>query len=152
DGAFLATGGTSGEIDLWDVGRGDVRLRLEGHRNQIYRLSFDPAGALLASSAWDETTRLWEVAGGRQLVGYRAGAPELHFSTDGQTLSCACDAATCQLIEIVQPTGYRRLTSHTPRTGRFGLDLSADWSLAAVAGNEGIRLVDVLAGQDLGCI
>jgi WD40 repeat protein len=150
DGSLVASGGVGGEINLWDVRRGELYMRLEGHHGLVNDLTFDHNGKLLASSAWDGTTRLWDVASGQQAVLYPKGVSDLRFSLDDRTLGCAVDATNCQLLEVAHPTGYQRLTTHLTHSGCRDLDFTADGRLLAIAGDNGIRLVDVLSGLDLG--
>lgn len=76
---LLATGHADGEILLWDRNRlwhdGGVEPagRLEGHDGEVRALAFAPApsrpaGALLASGATDQTTRLWDPARGEPVA------------------------------------------------------------------------------------
>src|SRR5262245_38204006 len=58
----LVTAGEDGRIALWSAGdRPDV---LTGHEGPVVALSVSPDGRTLASAAWDQTVRLWPLAGG----------------------------------------------------------------------------------------
>jgi WD40 repeat protein len=96
--------------------------------------------------------RLWDVATGRPLVVYRGAFGNLVFSEDDRLLAGACETSRCQLFEVAWPTGYRRLPPRLTHAQALDLDFTADWRLAAVAGSGHVRLVDVLAGDDLGLV
>lgn len=42
-------------------------LTLEGHRDVVFSVAFDPSGRTLASGSADYTVKQWEVQGGRLL-------------------------------------------------------------------------------------
>ena len=60
----------------WPAGKGlthpdaEVRLhpvmmlRLQGHSDKVTGVAFSPDGAMIASSSWDQSVRVWEVASG----------------------------------------------------------------------------------------
>jgi WD40 repeat protein len=57
------------------VGNGQVVRTLRGHTSTIIGLDFSPTEAILASSAWDGTIRLWDVATGACLRNLCAPRP-----------------------------------------------------------------------------
>lgn len=71
DGRYLASGGRSGTVRLWDVARDAQILRLHGHTQPVRTVAFHPQGGLLATGSEDETVRLWTIAG-NPLVGRAA--------------------------------------------------------------------------------
>jgi WD40 repeat protein len=92
DSKTLATAGWDGRVWLWDVARGEVRLRVQGSDKWVRVLAFSPDGKTLAAGGKDQVVRLWDVATGRPLVtfsGHRAG-PEgvttLAWSPDSEHL------------------------------------------------------------------
>jgi WD40 repeat protein len=63
DGVWLASGGHSGTVWLWDAYTGRQLLRLHGHTQPVECVAFHPNGQLLSSGSDDETVRLWVVSG-----------------------------------------------------------------------------------------
>ena len=63
DGRYLATGGVTGLIRLWDP---DLRIvrNLEGHTGTVMSVSFSRDGRLLASNATDDSVRVWNASTG----------------------------------------------------------------------------------------
>ena len=61
---------------------------LEGHTAPIAALAVSPDGATLASASWDQTVRLWPLAGGvpRVLDGHTQNVNGVAFAPDGRTL------------------------------------------------------------------
>ena len=55
-------------ISVFDMADGEQLSLLQGHLSEGIRLCFQPGGDLLASSAWDGTTRLWDPIRGRLIV------------------------------------------------------------------------------------
>ena len=61
---------------------------LEGHTAPIVALAVSPDGATLASASWDQTVRLWPLAGGapRVLEGHTQNVNGVAFAPDSRTL------------------------------------------------------------------
>jgi hypothetical protein len=63
---------------------------LEGHKDVVISVAFDPAGRTLASGSNDYTVKLWDVATGkllRTLEGHTRGLEAVAFSADGRILA-----------------------------------------------------------------
>ncbi|MHC4945728.1 MAG: WD40 repeat domain-containing protein [Planctomycetota bacterium] len=86
DNERLAAGNYLG-ARLWNFGQEACRV-LKGHESYVYRVTFHPDGSLLASSAWDDTVRLWDPFTGEPLATLPAGQSrwKLSFSPDGTRL------------------------------------------------------------------
>src|SRR3979411_2033689 len=63
-----ATAGADGRIAIWTAGNVQPDRVFEGHSAPIAALAVSPDGATLASASWDQTLRLWPLAGGAPRV------------------------------------------------------------------------------------
>ncbi|GAB2228167.1 hypothetical protein Droror1_Dr00009997 [Drosera rotundifolia] len=85
------------EIFVWSMKTGRLLDILSGHEGPVHGLMFSPTNAILASSSWDKTVRLWDVFEGKGnverfphthdvlTVVYRPDGKQLAASTlDGQ--------------------------------------------------------------------
>ncbi len=83
-----ATAGADGRIAIWTPGNARPDAVLEGHTAPIAALAVSPDGATLASASWDQTVRLWPLAGGapRVLDGHTQNVNGVAFAPDGRTL------------------------------------------------------------------
>src|SRR5690606_27198994 len=67
-GDLLAVGCEDSNVYLWSTKAGRLERVLRGHSAEVVRVSFDDEGTLLASSAWDTRTRLWDIDTGETIV------------------------------------------------------------------------------------
>ncbi len=88
-GDLLATGTTSGRIDLWDVSTSALPRPLHGHISLVSFMALSPDGRTLATASWDRSIKLWDSETGRELrtLGRENWMYTLAFSPDGNTLA-----------------------------------------------------------------
>jgi WD40 repeat protein len=91
DGSLLAAGGGTparfGEIQLWDVAAGTLRRSVVLTGDTVFGVSLSPDGSRVAAGCTDNTVRIVETAGGKEL--FKMGAHEnwvlgTVFSVDGK--------------------------------------------------------------------
>jgi hypothetical protein len=68
-------------IHLWDATSGRKLLTLTGHTKQVRSLAFTPDGKSLASSADDESVRVWDLPAGQEKRAFR-GQPSEYANSD----------------------------------------------------------------------
>ncbi len=61
DGRYLASGGTDGEVRVWNAEDGKQVAKLDGHAGRVLGLAFSPDGAALWTASADRTLRKWKV-------------------------------------------------------------------------------------------
>jgi cytochrome c len=93
------TGGADGRIAIWTEGKPQPDTVLEGHTAPIVSLAVSPDGATLAAASWDQTVRLWPVAGGapRVLDGHTQNVNGVVFTPDGKSLVSAAYDLTLRI-------------------------------------------------------
>jgi len=85
------TAGADGRIAIWREGGQQPDTVLQGHTAPIVALAVSPDGETLASAAWDNTVRLWPLAGGapRVLEGHTQNVNGVAFTGDGKSVVSA---------------------------------------------------------------
>lgn len=140
-GKYLATGGQDGKVYVFDLATTNLLTSLEGRPDYISRLTFSDDGTLLASSAFDKTTDLFNletneplhrfvspdvVEGGAFLEDNRhyyavdrQGHSILFGMEEGKVLSC--EPHFREWTTGVALTEDRRFAAVTTRSGRLFL-------------------------------
>src|SRR5690606_14612141 len=54
-------------VRIWQREPAEAVSVLRGHGSYVYAVAFTPDGQRVVSGAWDETVRVWDAAGGREL-------------------------------------------------------------------------------------
>jgi WD40 repeat protein len=109
DGTMVASGGGSlGEdftVRICDASTGEQSLVLDGHRNDVFALSWRADGQRLFSISFDNTLRIWSMPEGdiiRVLNLPTMGNPErVAISPDGTMLALIVDDDTVQIWSLI---------------------------------------------------
>ena len=109
DGKRLAAAGAKGRAYIWDAETGNLLQTCVGHDDLIMRLAFNHAGTLLATTSWDDTTRLWDPLSGAQVLRIAGSSYQLQFSADDQRLGYIVQGGQLGLLEVATHPEYRRL-------------------------------------------
>jgi WD40 repeat protein len=158
DGGLLAAAATDHRIYVWDV----AKLRqgsnspeplqvLTGHQAEVTQISFSATNNLLASTSNDETVRIWEPIGGKELI-HAAGTYPMRFSADGQRLAFKAGTQRLVLWELAAPSEYRAVRSREAPKGPWSADFSPDGRLLASAHGDGLRIWDLSDNKEIALV
>ena len=134
DGRVIAVAAArGGEVVLTDAGSGREKARLtSGATGRIQQLRYSPDGRLLAGSAGDNTTTVWDTATRETtevLHGHATTVVDLVFSPDGATVQTGDRDGTTLIWDL---RGDRRVL--TRRALAAGVDLSDAEAVVAPGG------------------
>jgi WD40 repeat protein len=157
DGRTLATvDGREPTVKLWDAVAFDQksapRAVLRGHTGTLSALSFSPDGKLLASSASDNSLKVWKFSstGNEQislrysLQGLQTPAAALAFSPHGRWLASASRDGNVRLWDM--RSGHEQHTLSHPTKLIASLQFSPDGKSLAVWSAHGVKLWNVGTG------
>ena len=126
NGKTLATGGSDGQIQLWDIETGkeitseEMKI-LTGQTDRIRQLAFSPDGKTLVSVIdFPGRIELWDVETGAHkytLTGYRLPVDPVAFSPDGKLLVSAIIPTRIELWDV--QTGKCKSTTRIEYMSRF---------------------------------
>jgi len=141
DGSAVATAGYDGQVRLWRLADGAVRV-YRPSAAPLWTLAFDPAGTHLAAAGEDKIIHLWSIDGkgpARAFSGHSLNVWHIAFSADGRTIASGSFDRTLKLWDVTSGRLLRSATGHTQ--GIVGLDLRRRDGLIATGGDDGtIRL------------
>jgi WD40 repeat protein len=149
DGSLLAAGSPDTNIYICTFPGGDVQAVLRGHEHIVTGVEYHPSGRLLASASHDDTTRLWCVFPGSELV--LPGETLLGFSRDGRRLTTGSGRRVTEW-ELAGLENCLHYLPHGPGPSRgpWGIAFSPSGRLLASASPVGVLLWDAAAAHRVG--
>ncbi len=131
DNTRLAIASSIG-VWLYDIHTGSETALITGHTETVMHVAFSPDGKTLASSARDETIRLWNTETGESLLSLSNATHPIHlkFSADGKTLVSQNWNRTVWFWDI---TTGKQLNMLSPNRPKIRLGKDRIWHIAADA-------------------
>jgi WD40 repeat protein/mono/diheme cytochrome c family protein len=132
DGKSLAVAGGSpgrfGEIQVWDVARRRLKLSHTVTGDTLYGTSWSPDGTKIAFGCADNTLRVIEATGGKQVLfqgAHNDWVLDTAFSREGDYLVSVSRDMTMKLTEVATQRFIDNITSITPGALKGGLQTVA---------------------------
>ncbi len=137
---------------LIDAASGATVRSFRGHENTPSLLAFHPSGRYLASTARDDTVRLWNVATGEQLVRTKqiSAEPGLRFSSDGARIAVSSFDTKAGILDLAVDDPVReifRAATVDRFSGEGAMSLSADGRLILLSNKSALRIFDAHDGS-----
>lgn len=148
DAKLLAIGGSSGQIQLWDVAGRQPWLTLKPHRGWIHSLAYSCDGNYIASACTDHTVKLWNTRAKRasHTLTHLSAVWSVAFSPNSNLLASGSADDTVTLWDVHTGQLLKTLQGHTDEV--HSVAFNPDGSLLASGSHDyTIKLWDVHTGQ-----
>ncbi|MCP4695976.1 MAG: CHAT domain-containing protein [Gammaproteobacteria bacterium] len=150
DGTLLAIP-MGDQVYLYDTHTMILHYTLKGHTGTVRSVAFSPDGKTLATGSWDNSVRLWDTAGGRELrtlKGHADGVVSVTFSPDGKTLATGSSDKSVRLWDTTDGRELRALKGHTGTVKSVAFSPDGK-TLATGSEDNSARLWDTASGREL---
>ena len=149
DGASLLSGSGDWqgvpELRLWDPHTLEAGPSLPGHRAGITSISFSSDGKTMATSSFDRTVRVWDVATHQErevIRGHTDFVSSAAFVAGGQLVSAGWDK-TVKFWDWTSPQGQTVFADPKNGSTFYSVAYSNDSQTLAASGTETVYLIDV---------
>jgi len=136
------------KIELWEVASGVRKLEFGDHTKLVVATAFHPTEALLVSSSYDGSVRVWDTTDGTRVAQLHESAAvhDVAFDPSGRWLAAACNDKRVAVwdFEELRQSGFGPSEEHVPSTVLDGhgspvlsVDFRADGGLLAASTEDG---------------
>ena len=126
---------------------------LEGHEHWVSSVSFPAEGTMLASGAFDNTIKLWDVASRQNIAtleGHRSWVWSVSLSPDGGLLASGSSDGTIKLWDVASRQNIATLTgSDSAPAAILSVAFSPDGTMLATGSDGAIKLWDVASRENI---
>ena len=148
NGRWIATGGESGEITLWDAESYQKIKAIEVNAGKIWRLAFNKAGTRIATVDDKKNAKIWDVDTGQescQLKGQDKPVNALAFSPDGKHIETVnvdntvklWDAGSCEELSALTGDDSPLTAAAFSPDGKFIITGNTNWMIGVLDANTG---------------
>ncbi|MBI3417172.1 MAG: protein kinase [Verrucomicrobia bacterium] len=128
---------------LWEQTRADHAYALVGHTNIVTRMALSPDGALLASTSFDKTLRIWDLRARKEL--HRFKTPErlysVDWSPDGRWVAAVGRIGGAEGSLWLYETNTWSHRQIANKLNTLGVAFSPDSTLVAAIGIDGLKIL-----------
>jgi len=127
DSKMLAAGDFLGDISLWNVETGEVKLDEPSSDDLILETCFSPDGFFVAAASRDGSVSLWTVEKGlldKKFTGHKGAVTSMVFSAEGNYLYTGSDDNTISKWDILKNFKVSEFRGHEDAVS--GLSISPD--------------------------
>jgi WD40 repeat protein/serine/threonine protein kinase len=141
----------AGVVKVWDLATGQELLTLSGHSGGVCAVAFSPDGTRIASGSYDSTVKIWNAMSGKEVHSFNGHATWVYsvaFSHDGSRIasSSVSPVNTVMVWDAVSGQEIHTLKGHSSNIG--GVAFTPDDTRIISAGSDGVKMWDVLTGQE----
>ena len=125
------------------------QVKLEGHRDRVTSVAFDPKGRFLASGSWDKTVRIWEVDTKQEvtMLSHTHSVTSVAYDPSGTYLASG-SGDEIVIWEVGTQKQVTVLRGHTDYVTSVAFDPSGKY-LASGSNDNSVRLWDVKTWKQL---
>jgi WD40 repeat protein len=151
DNQWLASGDTSGDLNIWEVSTGRQLVTCKGHTNRIWAVAINPRNSIIATSSSDCSVKLWNQEGQciHTLTGHTHRVWDVAFSPDGTLLASGGGGGRIKLWNVNTGKCLRTIEAHTQGVRTLAFSPAGDILASGGEEDKTIKLWDVQAGECL---
>ncbi|MEO9533019.1 MAG: caspase family protein [Crocinitomicaceae bacterium] len=140
DGKYMAAGGITGVVTVWDVEKNVEIAVLTGHTGIVTSVDFHPTLPILVSTSYDQTSRIWDFKKKIELKQFQDQiicVSDAKFSPDGKLLATAAWDRTILVRDVETWSIIYKLEGH--KNSVQSIDFNAESTLlCSAAGNNAV--------------
>ena len=94
--------GDDRKVFIWEIEKPEPVQVLKGHRDDLYRVQFNPRGTRLLSAGYSGTLTIWDTAAGKPLFETRIPVVlySASYSSDGKRVAVTASDHKSYLIDV----------------------------------------------------